>query len=85
MCVSSNRLSIAPELFSARLITGQCHASAVDDSPKTDAEKGTSLMIGLMSTINAQPQLIIKLIEILKKFDAFKLIAETMQKDLSYP
>ena len=85
MCVSNNRLSIAPELFSSRLITPQCYDSAVDDSSKTNMEKGTSLMMGLMSTINTQPQLITKLIDILKKFDAFKLIAEAMHHDLSYP
>ena len=85
MCLSNNRLLIAPELFSGRLITAQCYDSAVDDSSKTNMEKGTSLMIGLMSTINTQPQLITKLIDILKKFDGFKSIAETMHNDLSYP
>ena len=84
MCTSSNRLCVASKLYSARLITTECHDRAVDDSSKSDVEKGTSLMRGLTSSINNQPRLLTKLIDILKKLDAFVSVAERMQHDLSY-
>ena len=65
MSISSNRLRIAPKLYSARLITTECHDRAVDDSSKSDVEKGTSLMRGLKSSINNQPQLLTNLIDVL--------------------
>ena len=75
---STNRLTLAPELFAVRLITLECHNSATDNSPKTDMEKGLLLMRGLMSTIKSQPQSLTKLIDSLRKVEAFKLIAENM-------
>ena len=81
---STNRLTLAPELFAACLITLECHNSATDNSPKTDMEKGLLLMRGIMSTIKSQPQLLTKLINSLRKVEAFKLIAENMQRDLSH-
>ena len=39
-------------------------------------------MRGLRTTINTQPQQLTNLIDVLKKIDAFKLIAENMQDDL---
>ena len=48
--VSTNRLSIAPKLFSARLISEQCFDEVVDNSSKTDTEKGLSLMRALKSS-----------------------------------
>lgn len=84
MYISSNRLCIASKLYSARLITTECHDRAVDDSAKSDVEKGTSLMRGLRSSIDNQPQLLTKLIDVLKKLDAFISVAESMQHNLSY-
>ena len=81
---SSNRLALAPELFSTRLITQECFNSATDNSPKSDMEKGLVLMKGLMSSINIQPQLLTKLINSLRKIEAFKFVAEKIQCDLSY-
>ena len=75
---STNRLSLAPELFAACLITLECYGSATDNSPKTDIEKGLLLMRGLMSTIKSQPQSLTKIIDSLRKVEAFKLIAENM-------
>ena len=82
MCASSNRLHITSKLYSACLITTDCYDNAVDNSPKSDMDKGTSLMRGLRTTINTQPQQLTNLIDVLKKIDAFKLIAENMQDDL---
>ena len=81
---STNRLALAPELFGAQLITKECFNSATDNCPKSDMEKGLLLMRGLMSTINSQPQLLSKIIDFLRKVEAFKSVAEKMQHDLSY-
>ena len=45
MAVSSNRLSVAPELFSEELITFECYRNIVEGSSKTEEEKATALMI----------------------------------------
>ena len=81
---SANRLALAPQLFGARLITLECHNSATDNCPKTDMEKGLLLMRGLMSTIKSQPQLLTKLIDSLRKVEAFKSVADNMQRELSH-
>ena len=75
MAISSNRLSVAPELFSEELITFECYRNSVDGSSKTEEEKGTALMISLMSTISAQPQLMNELINVLKKIESFQQVA----------
>ena len=80
---SANRLALAPELFSTRLISLECYNSFIDYSPKTDMEKGLLLMNGLMSTIKSQSQLT-KLIDSLRKVEAFKSVADNMQCDLSH-
>ena len=79
---SNNRLPLANELFSARLITLDCYNSVTDNAAKTDMEKGVLLMKGLMTSINTQPQLLKKVITILKKLEVFKSIAENMEHDL---
>ena len=84
MCISCNRLRIAPKLYGTRLITTECYDRAVDDSPKSDVEKGTSLMNGLKSSINNQPQLLTNLIDVLKELDAFVSVAKKIQHDLSH-
>ena len=81
---SANRLALAPELFSARLITQECYNSATDNSPKSDQEKGLLLIKGLTSTIQSQPQLLTKLIDSLRKFEAFKSLADNMQCNLPH-
>ena len=72
---STNRLALAPELFSTRLISLECFNSATDNSPKTDMEKGLLLMRGLTSTIKSQPQVLTNLIDSLSKVKAFKPVA----------
>ena len=79
---SNNRLSLANELFSAQLITLDCYNSATDDSAKKDMEKGVLLMKGLMTSINTQPQLLGELINVLKKLEVFRSMAENMEHDL---
>ena len=79
---SNNRLSLASELFSAEVITFQCYDSATDNAAKTDMEKGVLLMKSLMSTINTQPQSLPILINVLKKLEVFRSVAENMEHDL---
>ena len=79
---SNNRLSLANELFSARLITSDCYNSATDNVAKADVEKGVLLMKGLMNTINTQPQSLPILINVLKKLEVFRSVAENMEHDL---
>ena len=79
---SNNRLSLAEELFSTRLITLGCYNSATDNAAKTDKEKGVLLMRGLMTSINTQPQLLTKLINVLNISEVFRSVAEKIQHDL---
>ena len=81
---SANRLVLAPELFGARLITIECFNSATDNSSKSDMEKGLLLMRGLTTTIQSQPQLLTKLIDSLRKFEAFKSLSDNMQCNLPH-
>ena len=82
MTVSSNRLSIASRLYSEELITDTCYDEAVDDGPRTDIAKGTSLAKAVKATINSQPQLITKLISILQNIEAFNSLAVKMSRNL---
>lgn len=82
MSISTNRLLLASELYSAHLITSQNYNSATDNNSETDSQKGASLMHGLMYTIDTQPNLITKLINVLTKIDGFESIAENMQHSL---
>ena len=84
MANSNNRLSIGVRLFSAELITETCYDAVSDNSPKSDQEKGHSLAKDLLSTISYRPQLVIKLIEILREVDAFKDIGDTLSQELEF-
>ena len=81
MSVSSNRFTIAPALFSKRLITFECYRNAVEGSSKTEVEKGTALMISLMSTISTQPQLMNELISVFKRIEPFQQVAIKLTQD----
>ena len=84
MSISNNRLSAASKLFSARLISSTCYDNVVDDSPRSDQAKGHFLMNVLRATINSQPQLVTKLINILEKIETFENIAVKIRRDLEY-
>ena len=81
MAVSSNRLSVASELFSEELITFECYRNIVEGSSKTEEEKGTALMISLMSTISTQPQLMNELINVFKRIEPFQQVAIKLTQD----
>ena len=76
---SNNRLALANELFSTRLITFGCYNSVTDSATKSDMDKGVLLMKGLMTSINTQPQLLTRLIDVLKTVEVFRSVAENME------
>ena len=85
LSVSTNRLTVAAELYSAKLITEECYDEAVDDSPRTDMAKGISLAKAVIKdTINSQPQLISKLISVLEKLEKFNSLANKLSHDLCF-
>ena len=57
------------------LITFECYRNTVEGSSKTEEEKGTALMISLMSTISTQPQLMNELINVFKRIEPFQQVA----------
>ena len=72
------RLLIAPKLYSADLITRRSYKNATDNSHGSDQDKEIALANALESTINDQPDLLEKLVEILE--DEFN--AEDITKEL---
>ena len=82
LSIATNRFTLAIELFSAELITWACFADATDKSPRSDLEKGTSLATALKPTIDSQPQLIIKLISVLKRLVTFNSLTNKLTHDL---
>ena len=82
MSVATNRLTVALELYSEELITEECYDEAVDDSPRTDMVKGTTLAKAVKATINSQPRLITKLISVLEKLEIFNSLANKLSRDL---
>ena len=82
LSVSTNRLTVAAELYSAELITEECYDEAVDDTPRANKVKGTSLAQAVKATINSQPQLISKLISVLEKLETFNSLANKLSHDL---
>ena len=77
-----NRLRAAVELFSEELISEESYDETVDSSPRTDIAKGISLANAIKTTINSQPQLIVKLISVLKKLETFNSLANKLSHDL---
>ena len=77
--VSEHRLSLAPKLYSACLITRECYINATDNSPRTDQEKGLSLVNSLLCTVNTQPQLLTKMVDVLGSIEAFQSVAEKLK------
>ena len=67
LSVSTNRLTVAVELYSVELISWSCYAQATDDNPLSNQAKGISLANALAATIDSQPQLITKLVSVLEK------------------
>ena len=83
LSVFINRLTVAVKLFSEELVSEKSYDEVVDSSTRTDIAKGISLANAVKATINSQPQLIIKLISVLKKLETFNSLASKLSHDLS--
>ena len=80
--VSTNRSSIATELYSAYLISETCYDEVQDNnSNKTDIEKGSFLMRAIKSSIHIKPSLFETLIGVLENVEAFKEFAEKIKAE----
>ena len=71
-------MALASQLFSEELIPWNC---VVDNSSKSDQEKGMSLLSALMTTISTQPESLEKLIDVLKRLEPFQQIAHKLEED----
>ena len=82
LSVSSNRLAVAPALYSDDLITVNSLDEAIDDGSKTNQAKGLSLMKAIKATINEQPiESLKRLINVFKRVEPFEHIAHKLTED----
>ena len=80
--VSCTRLSVVSRLYSKEIIPLSALSDAVDNSSKTDQEKGMAVMMAILSSINTEPHLILSLIDILEAVDPVRTVASQMKHDL---
>ena len=83
--LAHNRSRIATELYSEELID-EASFDAVDDSSKSDNDKGFALLKSVKNTINHSTKpaaaTLKGLIDVFNRQDAFRPIAEEMLKEL---
>ena len=82
LAVPDNMSAVAPRLYSEELIPKTTYESTIA-SNKTGRDKANSLLFTLETTIDAQPQLMKTLIEILRRNSALKVIADKMEQEVS--
>ena len=78
----NNRLTIAPKLFSAKLITEHCYDESVAPNNLQIIAGGVFLANAVKATIKSNPQLIKKLISVLRTFETFNSLANKLSHDL---
>ena len=78
--ISDNIAAIADELYSKGLIGDETLQDCMTDARKP-ADRAYSLLNALRVTID-QPGVLKKLIEVLKNNEAFRSIAEEMERDI---
>ena len=82
MSSTSNRLVVAAELYSEELISDNDYDEALGNNNKTEVELGHNLARIVKNTINSQPQLIKKLIRVLKTVQSYENLADELSKEL---
>ena len=82
LAVPANMSAIGMELYTEELIPEGVYDN-VFTSGKTGHDKAELILHALRSTISIQPQSLRTLIEILRRNDALKVIAEKMDLELS--
>ena len=77
-----NMSAVAPQLYSKDLIPKATYQNTIT-SNKTGRDKANLLLLTLEATIDAQPQLMKTLIEVLKKSKVSEAVAAKMEQDVS--
>ena len=83
LAVPDNMSTIASRLYSEDLIPEEAFDN-ISTSGRTRRDKAESILRALKATISIQPQSLRTLIEILKKNDALKAIAEKMDVEMYF-
>ena len=82
LAVPDNMSAICIRLYSEELIPKETYENTIA-SNKTGRDKANSLLLTLEATIDAQPQLMKMLIEVLKKSKVSKAVAYKMEQELA--
>ena len=82
LAVPDNISAIGIRLYSKGLIPKETYENTIA-SNKTGRNKANSLLLTLEATIDAQPQLMKTLIEVLKKSKVSEAVAAKMERDMS--
>ena len=83
LAVPDNMSAISIRLYSEELIPEETFDNIIT-SNKTRYDKANLLLLTLEATIDAQPQLMKTLIEVLRKNNALKVIADKMDQEMSF-
>ena len=83
LAVPDNMSAIASRLYSEELIPEEAYDN-ISTVGRTGRDKADSVLRTLKAAISIQPQALRTLIEILKKNDALKAIAEKMDLEMSF-
>ena len=81
LAVPDNMSAIGIRLYSKGLIPKETYDNTIT-SNKTGRDKANSLLLNLEATIDAQPQLMKTLIEVLKKSEVLETVAAKMEQDM---
>ena len=82
LAVPDNISALAPQLYSKDLIPEATYENTIT-SNKTGRDKANLLLLTLKTTIDAQPQLMKTLIEVLKKSKVLEAVATKMEQEVS--
>ena len=82
LAVPDNMLAIGMELYSEDLIPKATYQNTITSNMAGQNKGNYLLLLALETTIEAQPQLMKTLIEVLRKNDALKVIADKMDQEL---
>ena len=82
LAVPDNMSTVVPQLYSDDLIPKATYENTIT-SNKTGRDKANLLLLALEAIIDAQPQLMITLIEVLKKSKVSEAVAAKMKQDVS--
>ena len=82
LAVPDNMSAIASRLYSEELIPEEVYDN-ISTSDRTGRDKAESVLHALKAAISIQPQSLRTLIEILKKNDVLKVIADEMDLEMS--